>query len=923
MGISQLKGAAGVAINTVNLSGYPATANNGYNIGLVGWTPQGPSNKVTLIPDTATLYSLFGYPTNYSANQVSVLHAAKIILDAGAQVQLVRAVDGSGNASAQFTSEFLNYAAFELTQYPSNSGTFAAQTLDSQYTGNNLNTYTITTASWTTGTKYYTTTVEADTHYSTINNNTAAQTLTVASWTTGAVFYASPTGYSTNLILNNRVNNISNLNQYTLTAYNGVNSPFTAFLNFPGFTGYQLSLQTFQTFATPSALVGDAAHSLNLISGDANYSSFIGEFRNFVLGLGLYQDYQVVGTATSDLSGQYWLGGVSYSTTANGGSKYAITAPTVSATGDYFAIAATSTPNTVLQTLSGYTTQVLVNGINYNPAYTITATAWSTGTNKFYLTSGVYSTTGSGTAYTLSISLDPINGTYYALTDGTVITGFTNVITTGTYTLTIATWATGTAYYATDVAYSNYSMYGAHTVVNTATQPYPYNIAAYGDRWYATNNAFYRYNGQTLEANLGAPPNVYINTALNTLIYKFGVVRTYTSSTATIPLETLYITLGDYVTSSGLQLNIVNSGSQLLTFKANVAFTMPTTGWINATTSNFTLLGGNTLAFGTQTSQTSRSSFTPAWALFNDIVNVDVRLLVDGGCTIANFANDPDNTDMESVDSSTVTAMLNVSSYRNDAPSIFDLPKTRVASNLVKKFVRQYPSVGKEVNGSTASYATFWGNAQDGRQLINDTFNQKQIEVGRSVFKAVAVYNVFNTSYPWQTSWGPNRGAIQSPSVASLNPRTFPDDIGLLSKNRINPSKLTPNGEFFWDDWSLQGTSSVLQRWHAVMFLADVYRRYTTILDQYVAELNTPDLRKTIHDVLNEDLNFIKNVAKPAGLYDYYVICNDSNNPPSVIDADQLNVDIGMEIVRDTRVILLTNTLYRTGGIVASKIKFA
>jgi phage tail sheath protein FI len=93
------------------------------------------------------------------------------------------------------------------------------------------------------------------------------------------------------------------------------------------------------------------------------------------------------------------------------------------------------------------------------------------------------------------------------------------------------------------------------------------------------------------------------------------------------------------------------------------------------------------------------------------------------------------------------------------------------------------------------------------------------------------------------------------------------------------------------------------------------------MLEQYVAELNTPALRKTIWNMLNDDLNYIMNHADPPGLYNYYVICDETNNTPEVIDAGQLNVDVGLEIVRDTRVINLTTTLYRTGGIVESGIK--
>jgi hypothetical protein len=812
MSISQLKGAAGVAIRTVDLSGRPATDNNAYKVGLVGWTPQGPTNAVTLVKDTSDLYSLFGYPTGYSANQVAVLHNAKIMLDAGCQVQMVRAVDGSLSS----LNETFNYAAF----------TYAAPT-DS------------------------------------------------------APNIVSGSAFVSNVSVGNKSNNISNLTEFTLSPYADVGSPFTAFLKYPGFTGYQLSFQSFQTFGaqTEATALGDQIHSLNLVSDDTYYSDAIGDFRNFVLGLGLYQDYQVTSSP------------VALSTTGTGLARFNVTSPVVSATGSYYVV----TTTTSSPTITGYAVTP--------QKYTVTDATWSSGTKYTKTTTGgvtVYTPDAGAGTLQLTITASA-SGTFYATTSNGTAVGYSTAPTA--YNLTVTADVAGTYYADASIVYSTTS---------------PFSLTAYGDRYY-TDGKFYRYSGALVVS--GAPTvgaTIVENTKLNDFIKLFGIIRTYASVTASSPIETLYFTLNDYVTPYGQQLAIADVDSVILNFKKNSATTVTT--WINSNIARTTLSGGTVLKFGTET---TRNAYTLAWKLFEDIENVDVRALVDGGSTIVNFANDPDNTDMETVDIATVTAMLTTSSVRQDAPSVLDLPKTRVPATLVKKFVRQYPAFGNEVDGSTASYATYWGNAQDGRQLITDIFNQKQIEAARSVFKAVAMFNVYNTSYPWQTSWGPNRGAIGAPSIASLNVRKYPDDIGLLSKNRINSSKLSANGEFFWDDYSLQSKSSILQRWHAVVFLADLNRRYRTILEQFVAELNTPDLRRTIYGILNEDLNFIKNVAKPAGLYNYYVICDESNNPPSVVDAEQLNVDIGLEITRDTRVILLTTTLYRTGGIVLTGIKAA
>lgn len=431
----------------------------------------------------------------------------------------------------------------------------------------------------------------------------------------------------------------------------------------------------------------------------------------------------------------------------------------------------------------------------------------------------------------------------------------------------------------------------------------------YGDVY--VNGFFYVANG-VLPADLSTLTEK--NENLNKIIDELVCIRVYESNTSSSPLETIFATTNEYVTDYGDQLEITSVPSNLLSFmKPEEVVSLSV---VNKSVARTELKGGASESHPNRNSQALAS----AWGLFADTTNVEVSLLADGGSSIVGFGTDRGNDGTETGDMTVVTAILKVSSSRMDAPCIIDLPKRSKVNDLVSYF-KKYPSIGNEVDGSTAPYATFWGNAQDGRQIINDTFNKKQIEAARSVFKALVAFNVFRTSYPWQTQWGPNRGLITSPSVGTINPRTYPDEVGLLSQNRINPSRLTTTGEYFWDDYTLMAKSSVLQRWHAVCFLANLNKRYRKMLEQYVAELNTPALRKTIWNMLNDDLNFIMNHADPAGLYNYYVICDETNNTPEVIDAGQLNVDVGLEIVRDTRVINLTTTLYRTGGIVESGIK--
>lgn len=729
---SNLKGAAGVQINIKDISGRPNTTSAPYRIGLVGWTPKGPSNIPVVVSTESDLYSIFGTPKGYKPNEVYLLHNAKILLNAGAEIVIVRTVQAT-------SAETLNYGVYLAPV--TGSGEI---TQDTNGTGDSLTPVAIS--------------------------------------------------YNMSDVILNKVN------QKTV-ASSDTDSPFTMFLKYPGFDKYYVSIQTFE-----------------------------------------YAVATTVAYLYPDASGTYYLqaDGTTYSTTVNGATKYKV--GTSTDTGAVAVYPLGSAPTVKYSSLQTYG----FGGVNYIK---------------------------SGFEVPHSLNAGPADDWY----------------------------TTETA------AYKSFIM-----SLGVYSEPYmDSNSKIYGDVF--VNGEFHTVAG-VLASSLSSLGDETLNESLNNLINWLVIVRLYESKTNQTPLETIYATTNEYVTDYGDQLEIDTVSSNLLTFKKRTESI--TLSVMNKSAPKTLLTGGTSEA----TPVRSSSALASAWGMFADTTNVEVSMLADGGSSINAFGTDRENAGLENGDMTVVTALLQASSSRMDAPCIIDLPKRSNVKTLIDYFKR-YPSIGNEVEGSTASYATFWGNVQDGRQIINDVFNKKQIEAARSVFKAVVAYNVYSTSYPWQTQWGPNRGLITSPSVGTINPRTYPDEVGLLSQSRINPSRLTSTGEYFWDDYTLMAKSSVLQRWHAVCFLANLNKRYRKLLEQYVAELNTAALRKTIWNMLNDDLNFIMNHADPAGLYNYYVICDETNNTSEVIDAGQLNVDVGLEIVRDTRVINLTTTLYRTGGIVESGIK--
>ena len=75
-------------------------------------------------------------------------------------------------------------------------------------------------------------------------------------------------------------------------------------------------------------------------------------------------------------------------------------------------------------------------------------------------------------------------------------------------------------------------------------------------------------------------------------------------------------------------------------------------------------------------------------------------------------------------------------------------------------------------------------------------------------------------------------------------------------------------------------------------------------------EPNTLFTRTNVLNVINPILEDAKNNE---GLYDYLVICDERNNTPEVIDANELVVDIYLKPVRAAEFILVNFYATRTG----------
>lgn len=410
------------------------------------------------------------------------------------------------------------------------------------------------------------------------------------------------------------------------------------------------------------------------------------------------------------------------------------------------------------------------------------------------------------------------------------------------------------------------------------------------------------------------------NEALTEFIHIFGIIRVYAGTSST-PIQTLPFTRVNYVTGSDVQLKLdetTKSGSLLIgvvnenfsgVWLGRTPYIITKTALTGAKAQTVpykvALKDGNTSPLATATPQ-----YDLAWGLFKNLSTVKVNLLCAAGTTVSGFGSKFEEG--ETIARDIIVSMLEVCTIRKDCIAIFDLPKRKDCYKLIEETEQYVPGIGLESGGSNATFESFWGAMYDGRQMMFDKFNKKDVEVAMTSFVAQNICNVWTNQYPWYIVAGSSRGTIGYPSNGMVTPRYYPDEVGALYTDRINTTR-NLDGQFIWGEATLQKKNSSLNRLHASSLLAYLYGRLRTLLTPYVYELNTPDLRKTIR---SEVLAVIQYIKDHDGVYNLYVQCDDNNNTSDIIDNQQLIVDIGIEISKGAERITVRNSLYRTNGLI-------
>jgi len=177
-----------------------------------------------------------------------------------------------------------------------------------------------------------------------------------------------------------------------------------------------------------------------------------------------------------------------------------------------------------------------------------------------------------------------------------------------------------------------------------------------------------------------------------------------------------------------------------------------------------------------------------------------------------------------------------------------------------------------------------------------------------SGFQGAVMARLDSRLYPWSAPAGLENGLVVGGLDIAL--KTTQKQRDLLYRNNLNAVVFFPSdGITCWGQKTLQKKPSAFDRINVRRLFLTLEKSTRDLMKYFVFQPNTTFTRTRVVNVLSPVFDVAKNNE---GVYDYLIVCDERNNTPAVIDANELQVDIYMKPVRTAEFILVNFYATRT-----------
>ena len=191
---------------------------------------------------------------------------------------------------------------------------------------------------------------------------------------------------------------------------------------------------------------------------------------------------------------------------------------------------------------------------------------------------------------------------------------------------------------------------------------------------------------------------------------------------------------------------------------------------------------------------------------------------------------------------------------------------------------------------------------------IRDRFNDRDIFVAPDGYAAAAISDTSSNYEIWFAPAGFKRGMI---NVLDTKRRFTEGELDLLYDSGINPIKFSVGkGIAIWGQKTLSARPSALDRLNVRLLLITIEPALAAFLEDYLFEFNDDFTRLLIRTGME---SYMDNIKSRKGVYDYKVVCDETNNTPADIDNNIMNVWLFVQPTKTAEFITLSVVITRTG----------
>jgi hypothetical protein len=281
---------------------------------------------------------------------------------------------------------------------------------------------------------------------------------------------------------------------------------------------------------------------------------------------------------------------------------------------------------------------------------------------------------------------------------------------------------------------------------------------------------------------------------------------------------------------------------------------------------------------------------------FRDTETIDVNLILGGkGGGDGNTASTQDThaTMLTSVVEDRKDCVVFLSPYR--AATVGVSSSNTATENVVEAF-QACPS---------SSYVVF----DSGYKYMYDKFNDVYRYVPMNGDTAGLCAYTDNVADPWFSPAGLNRGNVRGAIKLSYTPKKSERDQ--LYRHRINPVVDFPGqGVVLFGDKTALSKPSAFDRINVRRLFLVLEKAIATASKFQLFELNDEFTRASFRNLVEP---FLRDVQGRRGIFDFKVVCDDTNNTPEVIDRNEFIGDIYIKPARSINFITLNFVAVRTG----------